>query len=114
MPDLRDQIAALRTAAEQNIEPIIKAFDRENALKMRDEVLGFRRRFRIFAHTPGEPYLTHVKKTAEILPEYTMYMKQHPEKFSHNEVARAERLTQALTAMIKLVEENVFPFTVGA
>lgn len=109
--DVRAELAKLRTAAEQNIEPVIRALDRESAWKMRDEVLGFRRRFRIFATTPGEPYITHMRASAKSMPEYVAFMEAHPEKFEPAETARAKRLQQALEQMIKLVDDHVFPFT---
>jgi hypothetical protein len=99
---MRSRVSAWRGQAEASIEVLIKAFDRENVWKMRDEMLGFRRRFRIFSHTPSAEYLPHMKATVEIVPDYIAFMEAEDAKFSSAEVLMAHRLRQALQGMIRL------------
>lgn len=61
--------------AEKLFGALIEVFDGLNALKERDEFLCFRRRMRLFAHQPEQPYRSHMEDTLNRLPAYAGWLK---------------------------------------
>jgi hypothetical protein len=60
--------------AETIIGELLLIFDDLGAYKERDEVLGFRRRLRLFLSAQVEPYVTHMQDTIDRLPAYSDWL----------------------------------------
>jgi hypothetical protein len=86
--------------AEKLIAQLLQVFDDLGAYKERDEVLNFRRRLRLFAAVPVEPYRTHMRDTLERLPRYASWLEASEEPEA---AGWAERLAELIKGMLEPV-----------
>ena len=68
-------------AAEANFALILRECDDANALKTRDEFLGFRRRMRLFNAVKTDAYREHMLATLRRLNEYSTWFNANPALF---------------------------------